>query len=91
VQFGDGYVQKGTDGINISKRTWSLQYDYRTRAEVDEMEAVLNSVGAGYLIWRIPPDGVVDIRWDFPAGWSVKPIPNTSLWTFTIVLEEVVG
>lgn len=42
-KFGDGYVQRSTDGINSLKVGLNLNFTVRTRFEINEIDAFLKS------------------------------------------------
>lgn len=42
-RFGDGYEQRGPDGLNPIKRTWSLQFKAVTLANGNAIEAFLEA------------------------------------------------
>lgn len=61
IQFGDGYVQRQTKGMNPLKVIWSLSFKNRTDSEADALEAFLK---ARY--------GVIAFTWTAPGGVQSK-------------------
>lgn len=61
VQYGDGYVQRQTKGMNPIMRSWSLTFNNRTDAEIDAIEEFLED-----------RYGVVAFTWTPPGGTQVK-------------------
>jgi len=45
VKFGDGYEQRIADGINPIEETFSLSFNNRTAAEIDDIIGYLTSLG----------------------------------------------
>ena len=37
AQFGDGYEMRAADGINNTPRSWSLQFNNRTKSDIDKL------------------------------------------------------
>lgn len=63
VQFGDGYQQRVTFGLNQNPKEWSLTFDV-TDTEADEIEAFLDAraVDAASFDWT-PPDTNTSYKW----------------------------
>jgi len=56
-KFGDGYEQRGGDGINIIVRKWSLDFSMRYQDEIDPIVAFLDAqAGITAFDWT-PPYG----------------------------------
>lgn len=45
AQFGDGYQQRITDGINSLQQSFSLSFNNRTKEEIDDITAFFVSKG----------------------------------------------
>ena len=45
AQFGDGYEQRLTDGINTKQQTLSVSFSTRPKAEIDDLVAFFESLG----------------------------------------------
>lgn len=56
VQFGDGYVQRQTKGMNPLTQTWNLTFSARTDSEASAIMAFLKArKGVTAFTWT-PPD-----------------------------------
>lgn len=58
AQFGDGYAQRATDGINNQPETWEVRFEYIAQAEHDAIKAFLEEHGATTPFKWTTPDGV---------------------------------
>lgn len=82
VQFGDGYQQRFTDGINSKPQVWSLQFMNRDATEAAAIDDFLDARGGiDYFYWT-PPDGVqgkyVCSQWEYtPTVGVLKSITAT--------------
>ena len=45
ANFGDGYEQRLSDGINVLDQTMSLSFSTRPKAEIDDLVAFFESLG----------------------------------------------
>jgi len=56
VKFGDGYEQRGLDGIHADLQTWQLTFDPIPVADADTIEAffVTNQTATIPFIWTAP-------------------------------------
>ena len=57
VQFGDGYMQRGSDGINAVKKDWDLVFTNITDANADAIEAFLSANVGAAITWTPPGAG----------------------------------
>lgn len=69
VQFGDGYQQRLTYGLNQNPKEWSLTFDV-TDTDADTIEAFLDAraVDSASFDWT-PPDTATSYKWVCPS-WS---------------------
>jgi phage-related protein len=89
VQFGDGYSQRLTVGLNQDPKVWSLTWEV-SETDSDTIEAFLDARAAdGASFTWTPPDEATAYQWTF-YDWS-KSIPYlnraTIQATFTQVFE----
>jgi phage-related protein len=63
IQFGDGYSQRSSDGINTNLARWPMQFTLRTRTLIDSIDAFLAARGA-----------IESFDWTTPSGNAVKVI-----------------
>lgn len=63
VQFGDGYAQRLTYGLNQNPKEWRLTFDV-TDTDADTIEAFLNAraADAASFDWT-PPDTNISYKW----------------------------
>ena len=57
AQFGDGYEQRIGDGINTRPRTWSVQFNNRSKAEIAQIDAFLSASNGQIAFDWTPPTG----------------------------------
>jgi phage-related protein len=69
AQFGDGYQQRVTFGLNQNPKEWSLTFDV-TDADADIIEAFLDAraADAASFDWT-PPDTSTSYKWICPS-WN---------------------
>ena len=89
VQFGDGYSQRLTVGLNQNPKSWSLTWEV-SESNADTIEAFLDARAAdsASFTWT-PPDETTAYQW-ICHDWSrLMPYPNraTIQATFTQVFE----
>ena len=67
VQFGDGYSQRLTYGLNQNPKEWRLTFDV-TDTDADTIETFLNAraTDAASFDWT-PPDSVTSYKWICPS------------------------
>lgn len=65
VQFGDGYGQRITYGLNQNRKVWSLVWDV-TEEAADEIEAFLDARGGAENFDWSPPDDTETYKWICP-------------------------
>mgnify|MGYP001176324762 CR=1 FL=1 len=46
AQFGDGYEMRVVDGINNTPRTWTLNFNNRTKADIDNLYDFFNTLAS---------------------------------------------
>ena len=90
AQFGDGYVQRSTDGINSISETWTISFVNRTTAEGDLILEFLEARGGVEAFSWTPPYAssaihVVCYKWD--STLPLAPDTTTVNCTFTKVFE----
>ena len=89
VQFGDGYTQRLTVGLNQNPKSWSLTWEV-SETNADTIETFLDARAAdGDSFTWTPPDSATAYQWTC-YDWS-KSIPSlnraTIQATFTQVFE----
>lgn len=86
VKFGDGYEQRGQDGINANPQKWTLSFSGRSTAEGVAIEAFLLAQGGVTSFTWTPPGGI-------SSNWLCKSWTRTRTSyasdNLTAVFEEV--
>lgn len=54
TQFGDGYMQRGADGINAVKRDWALGFNNISDTLANDIESFLAANVAANISWTPP-------------------------------------
>jgi len=90
VQFGDGYSQRLTFGLNQDLKVWSLTFEV-SETDSDIIETFLEvRAGTGkpadYFTWT-PPNETVSSKW-ICLEWD-KTIPYLNRATITATFQEV--
>jgi phage-related protein len=87
VQFGDGYSQRLTVGLNQDPKVWSLTWEV-SETDSDTIEAFLNARAAdGASFDWTPPDEATAYKW-ICYEWS-KSIPYLSRATIQASFTQV--
>lgn len=64
TQFGDGYEQRLSFGLNQNPKSWSLQWLYRSTSDADAIEAFFDARAADNAAFDwIPPDDTTSYKW----------------------------
>tara|TARA_B100000902_G_scaffold394606_1_gene451277 strand:+ start:256 stop:600 length:345 start_codon:yes stop_codon:yes gene_type:complete len=88
VQFGDGYEQRFSLGINQNPKIWSLTFENISEADSDTIEAFLDARAADNesFSWS-PPDETSTYKW-VCEKWS-KVLPYGNLATIQATFRQV--
>ena len=88
VDLGDGYQQRMNLGINAQYEGWNILYPALTHAELQTINAVLNSVGAvTSMTWTSPIDGVLKKYAVVKDSRKIQSLG--SLWRLSLSLKQV--
>ena len=88
TQFGDGYEQRTTFGLNQNPKEWSLTWQNITEAKADTIEAFLDARAAdGASFDWTPPDTATSYKW-VCQQWD-KVIPYAGRATITATFRQV--
>ena len=82
AQFGDGYSQVLTDGLNAEQETWQCQTPPLTYAEVNSIESFLLEQKGQAISW-IPPFSTKTFSKPFASGKLNLGYTNLSALTLT--------
>jgi phage-related protein len=89
ASFGDGYSQRAPDGINSRIDSWTLRWGALTPAELQVVEAALDSVGGyGVLLWTPIGETVQKKFVNTKATYSRTRV-NSNAYTVSVTLDEV--
>lgn len=87
VQFGDGYQQRLTYGINQNPKTWNLTWE-ASETDADTIEAFLNARAADNASFDWTPlDEATSYKW-ICQEWN-KTIPYKNRATITATFTQV--
>ena len=87
AQFGSGYSQRSTFGINQNLKTYSLQFTNITTTESEEIKTFLdNRAGVESFSYQIPNESVT--RKFICRDWN-EVIPYANRATINAIFEEV--
>lgn len=87
TQFGDGYEQRITFGLNQNSKTWDLTWQNITEANSDTIEAFLDARAADGASFDWTPPGESSAKWVCET-WQ-KTIPYTGRATITATFRQV--
>ena len=87
AQFGSGYSQRSTFGINQDKKVWTLSWQNRTATDANTIEDFLEArAGVESFDWS-PPDETNTYKW-ICKSWT-KTMPYSNLFNIEATFEEV--
>ena len=87
VQFGSGYSQRATFGINQDPKVWTLRWENRTATDANTIEDFLEARrGVESFSWS-PPDEVTVYKW-ICKEWT-KTMPYSNLFNISATFEQV--
>lgn len=86
IQFGDGYMQRQTKGMNPISVTWNLTFNSRTDTEANAIIAFLEArYGVTAFTWT--PPGQTQKKW-ICSSWP-RTIPGFDVNNFSLQFELV--
>lgn len=86
TSFGDGYVQRVGDGLNIQPEKWILEYVKKYSTIQTILGFFTVTEGVDYFWWT-PPTSGAPLRFVY-TSYEVAPLDN-SYWKLTVNIEEV--
>ena len=87
VEFGSGYSQRATFGINQDPKVWSLSWENRTATVTNTIEDFLEArKGVESFNWS-PPDEATAYKW-ICQQWT-KTMPYSNLFNITATFIQV--
>lgn len=90
AQFGDGYMQRATDGINQKQEGWNVVYDNLQTADRDTVQAFIDIVKmAGVIEWTAPGDST-EKKWVIdPQSVIGETAKAGDLFSINLTLKRV--
>jgi len=88
AKFGDGYSQRVPDGINYTKRKWSIVYDNIDVNDFTTIQTFVDTVGDGqYFTWQ-PPGINTSLKWilDGDVKFSQR---SGNIWSVSFGILQV--
>lgn len=87
VEFGSGYSQRATFGINQDPKVWTLSWENRTATVANTIEDFLEArKGVESFNWS-PPDEVTTYKW-VCQDWT-KTMPYSNLFNINATFVQV--
>jgi len=87
IEFGSGYSQRVTFGINQDPKTWSLSWENRTATDANSIEDFLEARGGSEAFDWSPPDESSTYKW-ICKEWQ-KTMPYSNLFNITATFVQV--
>lgn len=87
AKYGDGYEQRLAYGINTSPQNWSLQFNSRSNAEADAIEAFLQARGGAENFDWTPPNGSTSMK--FVCREWTRSMDKYNLNSISATFEQV--
>ncbi len=76
IQFGSGYSQRATFGINQDPKVWTLSWQNRNAADTNAIEDFLEDRGGVESFNWSPPDETNTYKWLCQDWTKTMPYPN---------------
>ena len=87
IEFGSGYSQRATFGINQDPKVWTLSWENRTATDANSIEDFLEArKGVESFSWT-PPDDTTSYKW-ICQEWT-KVMPYCNLFNITATFVQV--
>lgn len=87
VEFGSGYSQRVTFGINQDPKVWTLSWENRSATDADAIDNFLEArKGVESFNWS-PPDDTATYKW-ICREWQ-KTLPYSNLFNITATFVQV--
>ena len=87
AQFGSGYSQRSTFGINQDPKVWDLSWENRNANDANDIEDFLEARGGAEAFNWSPPDEATSYVW-ICKSWT-KTMPYSNLFNITATFEQV--
>ena len=87
AQFGSGYSQRTTFGLNQDPKSWSLTWNYLEATDANSIEDFLEARGGVEAFEWTPPDDTTAYKW-ICREWT-KAMPVGLRFTITATFDQV--
>ena len=87
VEFGSGYSQRATFGINNDPKIWTLQWQFRNATDTNTIEDFLEARGGVQSFTWSPPDETSSYKW-ICSDWT-KDMPVANLFNISATFVQV--
>lgn len=87
IQFGDGYAQRQSSGLNTNPATWDLSFSNRSTDDIDDIEEFLEGKGGTEAFTWTPPRESEEIN-VICQSWS-RSIEHASVDTLRATFLQV--
>lgn len=87
IEFGSGYSQRATFGINQDPKVWSLQWTYLNSTDANNIEDFLEARGGVEAFEWSPPDDTETYKW-ICQDWT-KSLPYANVVNISATFIEV--
>lgn len=87
IEFGSGYSQRATFGINQDPKVWSLQWTYLNSTDANNIEDFLEARGGVEAFEWSPPDDTETYKW-ICQDWT-KSLPYANVINISATFIEV--
>jgi len=87
AQFGDGYSQRASDGINDARDTWSVNWENVDSTEYATITAALDAVSGWDILTWTPPNEGTSKNWTIMGDTSYTA-KSGDLWDITVQLQQ---
>ena len=87
IEFGSGYSQRATFGINQDPKVWTLSWENRSSADANAIEDFLEARGGVESFSWTPPDDTVAYKW-ICQDWT-KVMPYSNLFNISATFIQV--
>jgi phage-related protein len=89
AEFGDGYEQVTSDGLNAFRWVRALNWNGITQAEKEEIETFFLSVGRSKAWWYTPAGTVTPLKWRFSDKLSLVDLDGGPLYSGGVPVRQV--
>jgi phage-related protein len=87
VEFGDGYSQRSSIGINATPQTGRLTWANLSKLQADELESFFDAACGVQAFEYTLPYRDLPQKWTSDA-WDVRPLKSGLLWSVSATLKE---